>query len=73
MASLGIGGLAVALASQSILVDTFASFTLFIDRPFSVGDKILINNNYTGLLLYQISIFSNLIEYYFRDCKSCWI
>ena len=42
VASLGIGGVAVALAVQNILGDIFSSFSLFLDKPFSVGDFISI-------------------------------
>lgn len=40
VAGLGIGGLAIALAAQSILQDVFSSFSIFIDKPFKVGDFI---------------------------------
>ena len=40
IASLGIGGIAVAFALQNILQDLFASFSLFFDRPFKIGDYI---------------------------------
>ncbi len=40
VAGFGIGGLAVALAAQSLLGDVFASFSIFIDKPFRVGDSI---------------------------------
>ncbi len=39
-ASLGIGGIAIALAAQNILGDLFASFTIYFDKPFKVGDYI---------------------------------
>jgi MscS family membrane protein len=38
--SLGIGGLAIALAARETLENLFASFALMIDRPFTVGDAI---------------------------------
>jgi MscS family membrane protein len=38
--SLGIGGLAIALAARETLENLFASFTLMLDRPFTVGDSI---------------------------------
>ncbi len=38
LAGLGIGGVAVALATQSTLQNVIAGFTLFLDRPLSVGD-----------------------------------
>ncbi len=41
-ASLGIGGIAIALAAQNILSDLFSSFTIYFDKPFQVGDYIVI-------------------------------
>lgn len=38
--SLGIGGLAIALAARETLENLFASFALMLDRPFTVGDSI---------------------------------
>jgi small-conductance mechanosensitive channel len=40
VASLGIGGVAVALAVQNILGDLFASLSIAVDKPFEVGDFI---------------------------------
>lgn len=40
VAGLGIGGIAVALAAQAILGDTFGSFTITLDKPFIPGDYI---------------------------------
>ena len=37
---LGIGGLALALAARETLENLFASFTIFLDIPFVVGDNI---------------------------------
>ena len=45
VASLGIGGIAVALALQSVLSDLFSSFSIFIDKPFEVGDYIKIGTD----------------------------
>jgi small-conductance mechanosensitive channel len=39
---LGIGGIAVALAVQSILSDLFASLTIVMDKPFVIGDFVVI-------------------------------
>jgi len=43
VASLGIGGIAVALAAQNILGDLFASLSIAIDKPFVIGDFIVID------------------------------
>jgi small-conductance mechanosensitive channel len=40
IASLGIGGVAIALAVQNILGDLFASLSIAVDKPFEVGDTI---------------------------------
>ena len=44
VAGLGITGVAVALATQSILSDLFASFAIVLDRPFVLGDFIVVDN-----------------------------
>jgi MscS family membrane protein len=47
VAGLGIAGLAVALAAQETLANIFGAVTLFIDRPFRVGDAVSVEG-YTG-------------------------
>lgn len=42
LAGLGIGGIAVALALQNVLGDLFASLSIMIDKPFEVGDFIVV-------------------------------
>ena len=42
IAGLGIGGVAVALATQNILGDLFASLSIVLDKPFVVGDFLSI-------------------------------
>jgi small-conductance mechanosensitive channel len=41
---LGIGGIAIALASQVILGDLFSYFVIFFDRPFEIGDFITVDD-----------------------------
>ncbi|MFW6051916.1 MAG: mechanosensitive ion channel family protein [Myxococcota bacterium] len=43
VAGLGIGGLAVALAMQSVFSDLIAAITIYFDRPFDVGDFIVVD------------------------------
>ena len=43
IAGLGIGGIAVALAAQSILGDLFASIMIALDKPFAMGDFIVLD------------------------------
>jgi small-conductance mechanosensitive channel len=45
LASLGIGGLAIALAVQNILSDIFSSFSIFVDKPFQIGDFIVVGTD----------------------------
>lgn len=44
IAGLGIGGVAVALAAQAILGDLFSYFAIFFDRPFEIGDFIIVGD-----------------------------
>ncbi|HEY4653995.1 MAG TPA: mechanosensitive ion channel family protein [Cyclobacteriaceae bacterium] len=43
IAGLGVGGIAVALAAQNILGDLFNYFVIFFDKPFEVGDFIIVD------------------------------
>lgn len=45
VAGLGVGGIAVALAVQNILGDLFASMSIVLDKPFAVGDFLIINEH----------------------------
>jgi len=44
---LGVGGIAIALALQNILGDAFSAFLIYFDRPFEVGDFIVVDD-YSG-------------------------
>lgn len=68
---LGIGGIAIALAAQTILGDLFNYFVIFFDRPFEVGHFIVVDDKkghveYIGLKTTRIKsltgeqlVFSN--------------
>jgi small-conductance mechanosensitive channel len=51
IAGLGIGGVAVALAAQAILKDVFSYLSIIFDRPFEIGDFIIIGE-YLGSVEY---------------------
>ncbi len=44
VAGLGIGGIAVAFASQAVLADLFSFLVILFDRPFELGDFIIIDD-----------------------------
>jgi MscS family membrane protein len=58
-AALGIGGMAIALASQDLLKNLLAGITLILDKPFKIGDTIS-TLGYTGVIK-QIGLRSTLI------------
>ncbi len=49
IAGLGIGGIAVALAAQNVLGDLFAYLVIMFDRPFEIGDFIIVGD-YMGVI-----------------------
>jgi small-conductance mechanosensitive channel len=71
LTGLGVGGIAIALAAQTILGDIFNYFVIFFDRPFEIGDFIIVGDvlgtvDYIGLKTTRIKslqgeqiIFSN--------------
>jgi len=58
---LGIGGVAVAIALQSVLADFFAAFTIYFDKPFQPGDFIVLGASERGVVK-TIGIKSTRIE-----------
>lgn len=63
VAGLGIGGIAVALAAQVILGDLFSYFVIFFDRPFAIGDFIIVDDKvgvveYVGIKTTRIKALS---------------
>lgn len=71
LTGLGVGGIAIALAAQTILGDIFNYFVIFFDRPFELGDFIIVDDKmgvveYIGLKTTRIKslqgeqiVFSN--------------
>lgn len=81
LAGLGVGGIAIALAVQVVLKDLLASLSIILDKPFVVGDFIIVGDllgavEYIGLKTTRIRslsgeqlVFSNndLIESRIRN------
>ena len=57
---LGVGGIAIALALQNILSDAFSALTIYFDRPFEIGDFIVVGD-YSGTVK-KIGIRSTRIQ-----------
>ena len=51
VAGLGIGGIAIALAAQTILGDLFSYLVIFFDKPFETGDFIIVGTD-SGIVEY---------------------
>jgi len=49
IAGLGIGGLAIALASQDTLKNFFGSLMIILDKPFKIGDRV-VTQGYDGVV-----------------------
>ena len=46
---LGVGGIIIGFALQSVLVDFFSAFSIYFDRPFEIGDFVVIGE-YSGTI-----------------------
>jgi small-conductance mechanosensitive channel len=60
VASFGVAGIVLAFGLQHVLSDIFASFSIFFDKPFSVGDFITVGGNWG--VVKKVGIRSTRIE-----------
>ncbi len=60
IASLGIGGLAVALAAQEILKNILGGFVIMFDQPFRIGEWVVINK--TEGIVQEIGLRSTRVK-----------
>jgi small-conductance mechanosensitive channel len=61
LVGLGVGGIAIAFALQSILSDAFSAFSIYFDHPFEIGDFIMVGDEYAGTVTH-ISMKSTRIQ-----------
>ena len=45
LVGLGVGGIAIAFALQNVLSDMFSAFTIYFDRPFEIGDFVILGDD----------------------------
>lgn len=69
LASLGLGGLAFALAAKDMVMNIFGSITVMLDRTFRVGDWIVVDDvegtvEEIGLRSTKIRTFYNSLIYF---------
>jgi MscS family membrane protein len=50
IAGVGIGGLAIALAAKDTAANVFGSLTIFTDRPFQIGDWVVLGGSVEGVV-----------------------
>jgi MscS family membrane protein len=60
LAGLGVGGLAFALAAKDTVANLFGGLTVFLDKPFKIGDRIQIKG-FDGVVT-EIGIRSSRIQ-----------
>lgn len=65
MAGLGLGGLAFALAARDTVANVFGSVTVLTDRPFQIGDWVVING--TEGTIEQVGMRSTRIRTFYNS------
>lgn len=60
LVGLGVGGIAIAFALQSVLSDAFSAFSIYFDHPFEIGDFIIVGE-YAGTVTH-VSMKSTRIQ-----------
>jgi MscS family membrane protein len=64
LAGMGIGGIAFALAAKDTVSNLFGSFTVLVDRPFSIGDWVVINDKIEGTVV-EVGLRSTRIKTFY--------
>jgi MscS family membrane protein len=69
LAGLGIGGIAFALAAKDTISNLFGSLTVLLDRPFSIGDWVLIDGKIEGTVV-EVGLRSTRIRTFYDSLIS---
>ena len=69
LAGLGIGGIAFALAAKDTISNLFGSLTVLLDRPFSIGDWVLIDDKIEGTVI-EVGLRSTRIRTFYDSIIS---
>ncbi len=69
LAGLGIGGIAFALAAKDTISNLFGSLTVLLDRPFSIGDWIVIDSKVEGTVV-EVGLRSTRIKTFYDSIIS---
>ena len=62
LAGVGLGGLAVALAARDTLENLFGSLTVFTDRPFQIGDWVVIGKGEVEGVIEEVGFRSTRVR-----------
>ena len=62
LGTLGIGGIAFALAAQDTVKNVFGTFTILTDKPFSIGDTIRVDS-YEGTVVDVVVRSTKIMNY----------
>lgn len=69
LAGLGLGGLAFALAAKDTVENLFGSITIFTDRPFQIGDWIVVDGSIEGVVE-EVGFRSTRIRTFYKSLVS---
>ncbi|OUR97260.1 hypothetical protein A9Q84_13115 [Halobacteriovorax marinus] len=69
LAGLGIGGIAFALAAKDTISNIFGSLTVLLDRPFTIGDWVVIDSKTEGTVV-EVGLRSTRIKTFYDSIIS---
>ena len=69
LAGLGIGGVAFAFAAKDTISNLFGSLTVLLDRPFSIGDWVVVDSKVEGTVV-EVGLRSTRIRTFYDSIIS---